>query len=113
MLPITIDERGGEKWIVRRAHPIGQRLSRIAIGRNLERLGPQAGWLDVVPCLGILGLSQSAAMEDLLLAGIFRRFAPHPRKECCEAVVIFLAPLFEWMVMTTGTLNAHAQEELR
>ena len=51
-------------------------------------------------------------LVGLRVDGSVNVFLADSREECREAVVVVLAPLFEWMVVTPRALNSESQEEL-
>ena len=112
MLPIAVDQRPGEIGVVLAGHPVGQRLTRIVVGRKVHRNGPQTrGLYRLFGFLVRRRWHRAAGVNHFTT-----RFRPglmaHLRKEGGEAVVILLAPFLERMMMALGALHSHAQEKL-
>src|SRR5438094_5940804 len=99
--------------IVFAGHPIGQRLARIVIGRQIQGARAETGGFYRLPGLLVGGGGHRAPGENHFVARFRPGFMAYLREKRGKAVVILLAPFLEGVMVALGALHSSAEEELR
>ncbi len=112
MLPITIHERMGEKWIILGGHPIHERLPRVVVGGNNRGLRPKTRRLNGRIVFLVGGFRYAALVIYDVLIRQTALGPAHLGKEGGQLVIIFLTPLFKGVMMALGALNSRTEKKL-
>ena len=113
--PDPVGHRAGEIGVVGRRHPVGQRLARVLLGRDLDRRAVEQPGLGGAWSAGARSCPSGSILIDLPLI-----IPPPPAAAALDlgeaggqAEIVVLGPDVEGMVVALGAANPQAQEPLR